>query len=60
MEREGVVFSYATRDQFKESLKQMLSITVSRKEIQRLYLEQYQYEKGVDRLRQILNESGLE
>lgn len=59
MEQYGVIFSYETISDFTEGVKRLQSLKLRRDEIQKLYLQQYQFEYGVKRLKEILTRGGI-
>ena len=59
MESHGVIFSYETLSEFTEGVRNLLGVTQNKEKIQNLYLQQYSFDNGVEKLRMILKTYGV-
>ena len=59
MQEQGVIFSYETKEEFAAGVVQLNSLTLGKSEIQRMYLQQYQFDRGVKRMKDILTRNGI-
>ena len=59
MESFGVIYSYNNPSEFVEGLHRIIKLPMERADIQSLYLQQYNFDRGVDCLQEILTKSGI-
>lgn len=59
MEEAGVMFSYHDPSEFAIGLRKMKAIRIDREEIQHIYMEHYNFDAGLARLKEILSESQI-
>ena len=59
VEARGVMFSYLTKEEFAVGITKLSDLDMSRKEIQDIYLDLYQFDNGVKRMKEILSQNGI-
>jgi hypothetical protein len=59
MEEAGVMFSYSNSSEFVIGLKKMKALNLDRKTIQKIYMEQYNFDVGLARLKEILSRAQI-
>ena len=59
MQEYGVILPYETVSEFSEGIKKLQGIKMSNEDIQKLYLQQYRFETGIKRLKEILIQGGI-
>lgn len=59
VEARGVMFSYLSKEDFAVGITRLSDLDMSRKEIQDIYLDLYQFDNGVKRMKEILSQNGI-
>ena len=59
MEEAGVMFSYSNPSEFVIGLKKMKALNLDRKTIQKIYMEHYNFDVGLARLKEILSRAQI-
>lgn len=59
MQNEGVVFSYSSETEFVNGIQNLINVNYSHSEIQEIYCNNYNFESGVERLKNILIKSNI-
>lgn len=59
MQEYGVIFPYETKEEFVAGVEQLNELKLNKQEIQQIYLQQYQFDKGIERMTEILTNNGI-